>query len=91
MGKLAFFLALALTIVGHGSNGVNGNKLYFIHVSYQTNLLSLAAFKFAPFYDTFLQNRTSILEFFEATGQKDYHIAFALGGFEPCVPTWGGQ
>ena len=25
------------------------------------------------------------------TGQKDFTLAFALGGIEGCVPTWGAQ
>jgi len=50
------------------------------------------AFLFAPFYDCFLDNRTNLLAFSEATGQKDFHIAFALGGGpSPCVPTWGAK
>ncbi len=31
------------------------------------------------------------MAFSEATGQRNFHIAFALGGFQPCVPTWGGK
>ncbi len=27
----------------------------------------------------------------EATGQLDYHLAFALGGIEGCKPMWGAE
>jgi len=45
--------------------------------------------KFAPYYDTFLENRKNLADIARATGQLDYHLAFALGGHEGCKPKWG--
>lgn len=46
--------------------------------------------KFAPYYDTFLDNRKNLSDIARATGQLDYHLAFALGGIYGCKPMWGG-
>jgi len=35
---------------------------------------------FAPYYDTFLDERPNLLDIAAKTGQKSYHLAFALGG-----------
>jgi hypothetical protein len=48
--------------------------------------------KFAPYYDTFLRDRTNLTDFAAASGQKHFHLAFALGsGWEGCTPTWGAE
>jgi chitinase len=52
-------------------------------------LASAAGPKFAPYYDTFLNGRTDLRELSTKTGQKDFHLAFALGGHAGCKPTWG--
>lgn len=49
------------------------------------------AVRFAPYYDTFLDGRSDLRNLTSKTGQKDYHLAFALGGHEGCKPTWGGK
>jgi len=58
-------------------------------VLYLAKLSASAGPKFAPYYDTFLNGRTDLRELSAKTGQKDFHLAFALGGFQPCIPTWG--
>jgi len=45
---------------------------------------------FAPYYDTTLKH-PDLQDVQAKTGLKDYTLAFALGGIEGCVPSWGGQ
>ncbi|CAL8143223.1 unnamed protein product [Orchesella dallaii] len=47
--------------------------------------------RFAPYYDTFLDNRKNLADIARTTGQLNYHLAFALGGHQGCQPVWGGQ
>jgi len=47
--------------------------------------------KFAPYYDTFLEERTDLRTHAAATGQLEYHLAFVSGGHAGCVPTWGAK
>jgi len=47
--------------------------------------------KFAPYYDTFLDGRKNLTEVWQRSGQKNFHLAFALGGIGGCSPTWGGK
>lgn len=47
--------------------------------------------KFAPYYDTFLRDRSDLEEIARLTGQHSYHLAFALGGIEGCKPKWGAE
>ncbi|ODM94045.1 putative bifunctional chitinase/lysozyme [Orchesella cincta] len=46
--------------------------------------------RFAPYYDTFLDNRKNLADIARTTGQLNYHLAFALGGHQGCKPMWGG-
>lgn len=46
--------------------------------------------KFAPYYDTFLENRKDLADIARQTGVLNYHLAFALGGSQGCKPMWGG-
>jgi hypothetical protein len=56
------------------------------------HILTHSGPKFAPYYDTFLRDRTVLTDMVAATGQKDFHLAFALGsGFEGCKPMWGAE
>jgi len=46
--------------------------------------------KFAPYFDVTL-GQPSLMDVYQRTGQKDYTLAFVLGGTEGCVPTWASQ
>ena len=45
---------------------------------------------FAPYFDVTLQGPT-LSQIAEKTGQLDYTLAFALGGFAGCDPKWGAE
>jgi hypothetical protein len=47
--------------------------------------------KFAPYFDASLEGRTPLTQIASRTGQKDFHLAFAVGSHAGCVPTWGAQ
>jgi len=46
--------------------------------------------KFAPYFDVTL-GQPSLMDVYRKTGQKDFTLAFVLGGTEGCVPTWASQ
>lgn len=45
---------------------------------------------FAPYFDVTL-DRPNLEEYMQTTGQKDFTLAFALGGIQGCYPMWGAQ
>ncbi|CAG7832823.1 unnamed protein product [Allacma fusca] len=53
--------------------------------------VSSHSLKFAPYYDVTLKDTPSLEEIYAKTGQKDFTLAFALGGFSGCEPKWGGE
>lgn len=46
---------------------------------------------FAPYFDVMMDKGPTLMEISEKTGQKDFVLAFALGGSSGCEPRWGAE